>query len=296
MNTQQLLCFIAAADKLNFTKAAEDLFLTPPTITHHIRKLEEELGAALFVRNSKYVKLTEKGELFYEYAKDIVEKERLAKRQMDEIKNPDLDFINIGCTSVMELNLLKKVLSVFRRTFPSIYPKITINNYFQISTLFKNGQIDLFFATREMVFNNPDCTFRKIYQDRDYAVIPKSSPLFGKAEVSFSEMEDEVLITLDHKLIPHEMRSNVKDVLSSHANRHFDIICASESEGILLAESGYGITILPGYMLPNDIIDVHIARIKEADSLDYGIAYNPKSRDPKLRKLIQIVQDETSGM
>ena len=47
MTTQQLECFIRVADKLNFTKAAQEMFLTTPTVTHHIKSLEEELGAAL---------------------------------------------------------------------------------------------------------------------------------------------------------------------------------------------------------------------------------------------------------
>ena len=47
MTTQQLECFIRVADKLNFTKAAQEMFLTTPTVTHHIKSLEEELGAHL---------------------------------------------------------------------------------------------------------------------------------------------------------------------------------------------------------------------------------------------------------
>ena len=56
MNTQQLKCFVCVADKLNFTKAAEELFLSVPTVTHHIKNLEEELGTLLFhqdVQDSK---------------------------------------------------------------------------------------------------------------------------------------------------------------------------------------------------------------------------------------------------
>lgn len=296
MNMQQLHCFIVSADKLNFTKAAEILSLSTPTVTHHIKSLEKELGAILFERSPKNVKLTHKGELFYEYAKDMLEKERLAKRQMAELENPGLDFIIIGCTSVTELGFIKNVLAEFRKEYPNLYPRITVGNYFQASTLFRNGQIDLFFATREMVQNNPDCTFRKLFQDRDYALIPKDSPLYGMDEISFCQMEDEVLVTLDHKLVPHNLRSNVKDVLASHANRHFDIICESEVEGILLAESGYGITILPGYMIPESTMQAHVARIREADTLDYGIAYNQGSDIPGLRRLIQIARKQASSV
>lgn len=215
---------------------------------------------------------------------------------MADLEKPGLDFVTIGCTSVTELDFIKKILAAFRKEYPDLYPRITVGNYFQISTLFRNGQIDLFFSTREMILNNPDCTFRKLFQDKDYALVPKNSPLYGKDEISFSQMEDEVLVTLDHKLVPHNLRSNVKDVLAGHADRHFDIICESEMEGILLAESGYGITILPGYMIPKNMPDAHVARIREADTLDYGIAYNPRSGTTGLKRLIQIARKEASAI
>ena len=53
MNSQELKCFVVAADRLNFTRAAKELYVTPPTVTHHIQHLEEELGVKLFIRNSK---------------------------------------------------------------------------------------------------------------------------------------------------------------------------------------------------------------------------------------------------
>ena len=65
MNSQQLQCFIYVAERLNFTKAAEALYLSVPTVTHHIKSLEEELGIQLFYRSSRVVKLTENGEKFY---------------------------------------------------------------------------------------------------------------------------------------------------------------------------------------------------------------------------------------
>ena len=72
MNSQQLHCFLCVADKLNFTKAAEELFLSTPTVTHHIKALEEELHTRLFFRNSKVVQLTEAGTVFYNDAKEIM--------------------------------------------------------------------------------------------------------------------------------------------------------------------------------------------------------------------------------
>lgn len=80
MNSQELKCFVVAADRLNFTRAAKELYVTPPTVTHHIQHLENELGVKLFIRDSKSVQLTTAGEIFYHDAHDIL-------LRMEEIPN-----------------------------------------------------------------------------------------------------------------------------------------------------------------------------------------------------------------
>lgn len=72
MNTQQLRCFVCVAEYLNFTKAANELYLTVPTVTHHVQSLEEELGTKLFERTSRMVRLTESGKAFYVDAAEIL--------------------------------------------------------------------------------------------------------------------------------------------------------------------------------------------------------------------------------
>lgn len=102
MNTQQLLCFVCAADHLNFTKAAEELYLSAPTVTHHIKNLENELNTLLFIRTSKMVKLTEAGQQFYTDAKDILSRIDIAEKKIQKIAQKDISFFQIGCTSYEE--------------------------------------------------------------------------------------------------------------------------------------------------------------------------------------------------
>ena len=102
MTTQQLECFIRVADKLNFTKAAQEMFLTTPTVTHHIKSLEEELGATLFIRTPKMVQLTDAGAEFYGDAKDILNRINLSSKKIANVVSQSLSYIRIGCTSNAE--------------------------------------------------------------------------------------------------------------------------------------------------------------------------------------------------
>ena len=72
MNTTQLQCFMSVSNFLNFSRAAEQLGLTQPAVSHQINTLEDELGVKLFYRTSKRVRLTQEGHLFSQYAREIL--------------------------------------------------------------------------------------------------------------------------------------------------------------------------------------------------------------------------------
>ena len=88
MEIKQLKSFKAVVDYGNFTKAAEKTFTSQPTISTHIKALEEELGVSLIVRDTKNIEVTQKGMELYECAANILELEdRLIRRWNDENRN-----------------------------------------------------------------------------------------------------------------------------------------------------------------------------------------------------------------
>lgn len=102
MNTVQLECFLAVAEYLNFSRAAESLKITQPAVSHQITSLEDELGARLFIRTSKNVTLTEAGFMFMEDASSIIKIASSAKNRLGAGFNDSL-FLTIGCHNQSEL-------------------------------------------------------------------------------------------------------------------------------------------------------------------------------------------------
>lgn len=125
MNTQQLQCFISVADKLNFTKAAEELYLSPPTVTHHIQTLEAELNTKLFIRTSKMVRLTEAGSFFYGDAKEILMKIDISKKRAEKAATRNISFLRIGCTSNAELQSLSTIYLIYKLNIPEFIPLLS---------------------------------------------------------------------------------------------------------------------------------------------------------------------------
>ena len=103
MNTFQLSCFLAVANTLNFARAAEQLNITQPAVTHQIRSLETELNTKLFRRTTRIVELTSAGILFQDDARNILEISMRAKNRFQNPSPQELQVFSIGCHSYTQL-------------------------------------------------------------------------------------------------------------------------------------------------------------------------------------------------
>lgn len=151
MNSQELKCFVVAADRLNFTRAAKELYVTPPTVTHHIQHLEEELGVKLFIRDSKSVQLTTAGEIFYHDAHDILLRMEAIPNRLKSLKLNEQTILKIGCIMGKETKLLTKALRLFYRENPRVSPRIYLDDYFQLVNRLIENQLDFILGTKIMI-------------------------------------------------------------------------------------------------------------------------------------------------
>lgn len=282
MNTQQLECFTCVADKLNFTKAAEELYLSTPTVTHHIKSLEEELGTKLFHRTSKMVQLTETGALFYSDAKDILNKIDLSQKKIVKASTRNLSFLRIGCSSYAELDNIHYVLKDMQKEYPNTYPMIYVEDYFRLKTMFDSKHLDIMLATKEML-KDMDCSFKKVKDIKSYAIFSAQSDLSVKDCLSFEDLKSYCLITLNSKFIPFQHGNVLQAKIALHSQDNFNIVCENDQASILLAKSGYGVAILPEHCIPENIKDVKISPIEEQNPIEYGIAYQKKSKEKYIK-------------
>ena len=122
MELRQLRYFLKAKELLNFTAAAAELYISQSTLSQQIKQLEIELGVPLFNRIGKRVKLTEAGELFYEYALQSVNSANNGFDLLKDLKNLNTGELKIGATYGM-----KHIVTGSVTQFLSLYPKIVIH-------------------------------------------------------------------------------------------------------------------------------------------------------------------------
>ncbi len=289
MTSQQLECFIYVAERLNFTKAAEALYLSVPTVTHHIKNLEEELGTRLFYRNSRIVKLTEQGEKFYYDAKDIYMKMEDAKSHFQHQGTSSSVIFRIGCMSENEFEKIEPILKKINRRFPYVQPKIIAKDFFDLKNLYENQQLEIAIATRDL---SNQGTYKRLFDYESYALMPPCHSLAKEKELSVEQLAEESLITLPPKNIPFIKGNPLQEFLALHAQDHTHIVSENESESVLLAKCGYGIAILPGFLVLKEDELVCIP-IRDTKNIEYGLYYRNTDRHIQffLKEYIKICQE-----
>lgn len=142
LELRHLRYFVAVAEELHFARAAEKLHMSQPPLSQQIRKLEEIVGYALFVRTSRSVRLTPAGEALLERARRIL---RNVQRDIAEIRNVgagEVGTLNVGFVGSAILTTLPAVLKAFRKTYPRIQLRLYESFTSQVVQGLENGTLD----------------------------------------------------------------------------------------------------------------------------------------------------------
>ena len=192
LNTTQLECFLAVANCLNFSRAAEQLRLTQPAVSHQISTLEDELGVKLFKRTSKSVRLTQEGYLYTQYAGEIMRLFNVSRGRLKAAQSERRRVLGIGCRSTLELGLLSVALAQLREEDGGFVPMLRVVPHDSLENLLLDGEIQVMPAFRE---NAPK---RVVYHElslcRVVCAAPAGSPLAQRESVSVQELAGSPLI------------------------------------------------------------------------------------------------------
>lgn len=243
MNTQQLKCFLAVAENLNYAKAAQELYLTQPTVTHQINSLESELGVRLFYRTKHTVSLTQEGMIFYEDARAILVREQIAVSKLRFQGTLTEPFVSFGFASTTEMNNFIPVLSRLAKA-ASFHPYLRIVPRKSIWSMFQSTDLDCIFSYKGSFDELPKIGIEDIMTVNNVCLVPKDHALSGKEKVSADELTDSRFIFCNPAVLPSAAASLENELLAYFPP---DQICNCESveAAVALVHSGYGVAMLP---------------------------------------------------
>jgi len=128
MDLHQLRVFLSVFKNRSFTKASEELHLSQPTVSDHVRSLEDELGCILFDRLGRTIKPTKEAEVLYIHAAEIVDRIAHLREAVGNIKKDVAGELVIGASTIPGTYLLPRVITGFRKEYPSVFFQVIVSD------------------------------------------------------------------------------------------------------------------------------------------------------------------------
>jgi DNA-binding transcriptional LysR family regulator len=151
MDIRDLQVFLAVADRLNFTRAGEDVHLSQPSVSVRVHQLEEQLGLKLFEQLGKKVVLTEGGRLLEPHARRIVADLEDAQHAVEELQGLERGTLRIGASTTPGMYLIPKLIARFKRHYPKIEVHLEIKDTRQIEEGLIRNDYDFGFVGGHLV-------------------------------------------------------------------------------------------------------------------------------------------------
>ncbi|MGB4418045.1 MAG: selenium metabolism-associated LysR family transcriptional regulator [bacterium] len=194
MDFRQLESFVAIAKYKSFTRAAEELYLTQPTLTGHIQALEKELGTVLFNRQGRRVTLTRAGRLLYHHAVNILNMREEALYSLASYKGKLEGELAIASSTVPQKYLLPRLLTAFSRQYPHIRFVVKQFDSQKVIDAIISGSMDFGFVGTSTLY--PELEMEKIFADRLILIASPKGKFAGypKASITWEEIKDEGFI------------------------------------------------------------------------------------------------------
>ncbi len=277
MTITQLQYVLAVAEHRNFTLAADKCFVTQPTLSMQIQKVEDELGVLIFDRSKKPIQLTDIGQKIVAQAKNIVNEADRIKDIVDQQKGFIGGEFRLGIIPTIMPTLLPMFLKSFNNRYPKVKLIIEEMTTEEIITRLKNGHLDAAIAATPL--EEEKIKEVVLYFEPFVAYVPSSHPMAQQAEIDPADLNvDEILLLQDG----HCFRDGILNLCKrkgSGEKASFQIESGSFETLVKLADEGLGTTLLP-YLHTLDLSESAKQRLRPF-------------RDPKPSREVSLIYPKT---
>ena len=257
MTITQLEYVLAVATHRNFTLASKKCFVTQPTLSMQIQKLEEELKIKIFDRSKKPIKITEIGKSIVEQARTVVNESKRITDIVDSEKGEISGNFKIGIIPTIIPTLLPLFLKTFMKKYPDVNISVEELQTHQIVDQLKDGLIDVGIAATPL--EEEGIIEKPIYYEPFVAFLPDNHRLSSKKKLNSSDLELTEMLLLEDG---HCFRNNVINLCKSDQELYassLSLETGSFDALVQLTRDGFGYTLLP-YL--------HTKRMMKSDSVN----------------------------
>jgi DNA-binding transcriptional LysR family regulator len=258
-----LRTFLAVADARSFTNAGTELGLSQPTVSQHVRKLEDASGRVLITRDTRDVRLTDNGEAMAGFARTILAAHAVASSYFSG--SAMRGRLRFGAGDDLAITQLPRILRHFRQLYPQINLELTVSQTGPLVRRLHGGQLDLIF-----IKERPD-------ESPDGVQVSRDTMVWMGHENTL--LDDDQPVPVVAYQAPSFSRQVGIDALEA-AGRTWRITCNSrEVSGLLAAvRAGLGVAVFPHTLIPDDLVKVtNKFGLPVLGEVDFTLLRNPSA-------------------
>jgi len=208
MNIERINEFIVLSKVLNYSKAADMLFISQPALSKHIHELEVSLGVDLFERNTHKMRLTPIGEIFYDEAVGIVKKYNHALAAIEKYINDSPKHLSLGFLGAATQNFLSKFIIDFNSNHPDISISFSTDKMDELAYRIMEDELDVAMVTIIDDKLSTEIQYRHIQDSKLYVICHPDSPIASLDTVSMADIAEYPMIDFNRKNLPYNWAFN----------------------------------------------------------------------------------------
>jgi LysR family hydrogen peroxide-inducible transcriptional activator len=241
----ELRYIVAVARERHFGRAAETCFVSQPTLSVAVKKLEDELGVVLFERGPGEVSVTPAGQKIVEQAQRVLEEASRIREIAAAGKDPLAGQLRLGAIYTIGPYLLPKLIPILRRNAPAMQLLIQENFTHRLAEELKSGEVDVILVA--LPFDAPGIVTRAVYDEPFLVAVPKGHPWENRKRVTSEELTNESLLLLGEG---HCFRDQVLEICHTVRAKDRSPLARTLEGGSLetirqMVAGGVGVTVLP---------------------------------------------------
>ena len=240
MNLRDLHYIIAVAESRHFGKAARRCFVSQPTLSGQIKKLEDELGVAIFERGTRSVEVTPIGEAILEHARRILEQADAIRQLAQAHQDPLSGVLRIGAIPTLSPYLIPLILPGLKEQYPHL--NLVLSEELTEPLLERLGRHEIDAALLATPVTDPRFSVLALFDEPFWVAYPRDHAFYAKSKITRRDLLKEHLLLLAEG---NCLADQVMDVCRVRERQEQDVRASSLETLIQLVAAGFGVTLVP---------------------------------------------------
>jgi DNA-binding transcriptional LysR family regulator len=270
VHLEELEWFVVLAETEHVTDAAAELGVSQPTLSRALARFEDQVGAPLFDRVNRRLRLNPYGQVILEHARRCIDEMRAATDRIDSLRNPDTGRVRLAFLHSLASWYVPEHLRRFRQSAPGVGFDLFQGPSHELTQRVLNGQSDIAITSPRP--DAPNLVWHRLYEERLSLAVPRGHRLASRTRVRLSAAAAEPFVALGHQAGLRQLTDELWAEDGIHPEIVFEATEIPTMEGLVAA--GFGVAVVPSPRDGGDAKVVHVPLTNAGAKREVGLVWD----------------------